>query len=70
MEPFELDGMRLLAIAQLAYDVPGGKIDMNGGDSDTDLLLVRREDQYYEPFQRIPAPGGEDAEFFRVDDRA
>ncbi|MEV7682823.1 hypothetical protein AB0O64_30385 [Streptomyces sp. NPDC088341] len=70
VEPFELDGMRLLAIPQLAYDVPGGRIDMNGGDSDTDLLLMRRGDKEYEPFQRIPAPGGEDAEFFRVGERA
>ncbi|MFJ6393868.1 hypothetical protein ACIQJT_40530 [Streptomyces sp. NPDC091972] len=70
VEPFEVDGMRLLAIPQLAYDIPGSQIDMNGGDSDTDLLLLRRGDKEYEPFQRIPAPGGEDAEFFRIGERA
>ncbi|MFE7123507.1 hypothetical protein [Streptomyces sp. NPDC057617] len=70
VEPFELNGMHLLAIPQLAYDIPGGRIDMNGGDSDTDLLLLRRGDKGYEPFQRIAVPGGEDAEFFRIGDRA
>lgn len=70
VEPFELDGMQLLAIPQLAYDIPGSKIDMDGGDSDTDLLLLRRGADGYEPFQRLTAPGGEDAEFFRIGDRA
>ncbi len=37
VEPFDLDGLHLLAIPQLAYDVPGTPVDMNGGDSDTDL---------------------------------
>ncbi len=70
VEPFELDGMRLLAIPQLAYDVPGTPADMNGGDSDTDLLLLRRGTHGYEPWQVLPAPGGEDAEFFRIGERA
>lgn len=35
-----------------------------------DLLLLRRGETEYEPFQRIPAPGGEDAEFFRIGARA
>lgn len=70
VEPFDLDGLRLLAIPQLAHDVPGTPVDMNGGDSDTDLLLLKRGDQGYEPFQRVPLPGGEDAEFFRIGDRA
>lgn len=70
VEPFDLDGMHLLAIPQLAYDMPGTPADMNGGDSDTDLLLLKRGERGYEPFQRVPAPGGEDAEFFRIGDRA
>jgi hypothetical protein len=70
VEPFELDGVPLLAIAQLALDVPGEPVNMNGGDSDTDLLLLRRTSQGYEPFQTLPGPGGEDAEFFRIGDRA
>jgi hypothetical protein len=70
VEPFELDGMRLLAVPQLAVDVPGEPVNMNGGDSDTDLLLLRRTDDEYRPFQTLPAPGGEDAEFFRIGERA
>jgi hypothetical protein len=70
VEPFDLDALHLLAIPQLAYDVPGTPVDMNGGDSDTDLLLLKRGDQGYEPFQRVSLPGGEDAEFFRIGDRA
>jgi hypothetical protein len=70
VQPFEVDGLSLLAIPQLAYDLPGQPAAMNGGDSDTDLLLLRRTTEGYEPFQTLPVPGGEDAEFFRIDDRA
>ncbi len=68
--PFKLDGMSLLAIPQLAVDIPGRPADMNGGDSDTDLLLLHKTDSGYEAFQTLPTPGGEDAEFFRIGDRA
>ncbi|HEX4721359.1 MAG TPA: hypothetical protein VH333_02505 [Pseudonocardiaceae bacterium] len=70
VEPFELDGMSLLAIPQLAYDQPDRPANMNGGDSDTDLIILRRNGNGYEPCQNVPAPGGEDAEFFRIGDRA
>jgi hypothetical protein len=70
VEPFELDGMSFLAIPQLAYDMAGEPPGMNGGDSDTDLLLLRRTAGGYEPFQTLPVPGGEDAEFFLIGDRA
>lgn len=70
VEPFQLDGLSLLAVPQLAVDVPGSPADMNGGDSDTDLLLLRRNGNEYTPWQTLPAPGGEDAEFFRIGDRA
>ena len=68
--PFELDGQAFLAVPQLSSDSPGTPPGMNGGDSDTDLLLFRREDDGYALYQRLPAPGGEDAEFFRIGDRA
>ncbi len=70
VEPFELEGTHLLAIPQLAYDVPGTPANMNGGDSDTDLLLLRRGGDGYHRWQTVPAPGGEDAEFFRIGERA
>ena len=68
--PFTLDGRSYLAIPQLSSDAEGTPPGMNGGDSDTDLLLLRREGDGYEPHQRLPAPGGEDAEFFRIGDQA
>ena len=68
--PFELNGLSLLAIPQLAYDVPGQPAHMNGGDSDTEMLILRRTADGYEPFGSLPVPGGEDAEFFRIGDRA
>jgi len=70
VEVFQVDGMDLLAIPQLARDVPGEAARMNGGDSDTDLLLLRLVDGRYEPFSSLPGPGGEDAEFFTIGERA
>ena len=70
VEPFHLDGMSFLAVPQLAYDIAGQPADMNGGDSDTDLLLLHRTADGYESFQTVAAPGGEDAEFFRIGDQA
>ncbi|HET6501764.1 MAG TPA: hypothetical protein VFG87_13470 [Amycolatopsis sp.] len=66
VERVEVDGMALLAIPQLALDRPAGPADMNGGDSDTELLLLRRTAGGYERFQTLSVPGGEDAEFFRI----
>ena len=43
---------------------------MNGGDSDADLLLLNRAGGRLEPWATLPAPGGEDAEFFTIGDRA
>jgi hypothetical protein len=62
--------MDLLAVPQLAYDILDEPAHMNGGDSDTDLLLWERRHGRFEPFATVPAPAGEDAEFFRIGDRA
>jgi hypothetical protein len=70
VEHFELDGRSYLAIAQLAYDAEGSPAGMNGGNSNTDLLLLTRGANGWDTHQRIPAPGGEDAEFFTIGDRA
>lgn len=64
-----VDGLELLAVAQLANDQQGEEPQMNGGDSDTQLLLFRREHGRFEPFANLPVPGGEDAEFFTIDNR-
>ena len=68
--PFELYGSTYLAIPQLAYDAPGSPAGMNGGDSDTDLLLLRFDGSGWESAGALQAPGGEDAEFFTIGGRA
>jgi len=60
----------LVAIPQLAVDVPGTPPGMNGGDSDTSLLLLDRAGGRLAPWATLPAPGGEDAEFFTIGDRS
>lgn len=70
IEPFELDGRSYLAIPQLAYDAKGSPPGMNGGDSNTNLLLLRFDGAGWEPAGELPSPGGEDAEFFTIGDRA
>ncbi|MFI6297160.1 hypothetical protein ACIBEJ_36605 [Nonomuraea sp. NPDC050790] len=70
VEPFQIGDLSLLAIPQLALDVPGQPPAMNAGDSDTELLLLRRTGTGFEHFQSLSVPGGEDAEFFRIGERA
>jgi EPTP domain len=70
VEPVQVAGHHLLAIPQLAKDVPGTPPGMNGGDSDTELLLLNRTGDDFEPWATLPVPGGEDAEFFTIGDRA
>jgi hypothetical protein len=70
VEPFRAGGLSLVAVPQLATDVPGAPPDMNGGDSDTSLLLLSWDGTDLREHQRLAAPGGEDAEFFRIGDRA
>jgi hypothetical protein len=50
--------------------MPGGPPGMNGGDSDTELLLLRRVGGRFEPWSTLAAPGGEDAEFFTIGERS
>lgn len=69
VEPLTVAGLELVAIPQLAKDVADGPAEMNGGDSNTELLLLRRTRDRYMPWASLPAPGGEDAEFFTIGDR-
>lgn len=66
---FAVDDLGLLAVPQLAVDAPDTSAGMNGGDSDTELILFRRAEDGYEPWSSLAAPGGEDAEFFTIADR-
>lgn len=68
--PFELDGKLYLAIPQLAEDIAGQPADMNGGDSDISLIIYEHRQSGFAEFQRLAVSGGEDAEFFRIGDRA
>ncbi len=70
VESFRAGGLDLIAIPQLAVDVAGGPVGMNAGDSTTDLLLLRRTADGYTEHARLPAPGGEDAEFFTIGERS
>ncbi|SDK57043.1 EPTP domain-containing protein [Nocardioides sp. YR527] len=67
---FNVQGLDLLAIPQLAVDVAGKPAGMNDGDSDTEVLLYRLAGDRYEPFGSLIGPGGEDAEFFQIDGRS
>jgi hypothetical protein len=70
VEPVRVEGRDLLAIPQLAKDVPNGPPGMNGGDSDTELLLLSRNGDRFDLSGTLPAPGGEDAEFFTIGSRS
>jgi hypothetical protein len=70
VEPFAVDGLELLAIPQLAVDIPGQAPGMHAGDSDTDVLLFQREGDRYTPFGTLTGAGGEDAEHFVIDGRS
>jgi hypothetical protein len=70
VEPVRVGGRDVLAIPQLAKDTPEAPPGMNGGDSDTDLLLLNRAGDRYDLWATLPAPGGEDAEFFTIGDRS
>ncbi|KAH8703384.1 hypothetical protein BGW36DRAFT_457673 [Talaromyces proteolyticus] len=67
---FCLQGHQYLAIPQLAQDIPGGEAGMNLGDSNAPLLIYRADSRSdFRLFQELPVPGGEDAEFFSINDR-
>jgi hypothetical protein len=69
VEPFHIDGTTFVAVPQLATDIPGQAPDINGGDSNTSLLVFRADDGRFVEHQCLEVRGGEDAEFFRIDGR-
>ena len=66
-EIFRIDGAIHLAVPQLAYDVADTPAHMNGGDSETDMLVFRWTEKGFVEEERLAVPGGEDAEFFTID---
>ena len=67
VEAFTLDGTDYIAVPQLAYDAPGTPGGMNGGTSNTDVLMFQREGDRFVKAGTLPGPGGEDAELFAID---
>jgi hypothetical protein len=70
VETFAHEGVRYLVVPQLAADVEGQPARMTLGNSDIDTLVYRWADGQFVLHQRLPVPGGEDAEFFRIGNRA
>lgn len=67
---FTIGNDDFITVPQLAEDVPNGSTGMNAGNSDVDLIIWRRDQSgLFEEWQRLPVPGGEDAEFFSIGDR-
>ncbi|WP_367605903.1 hypothetical protein [Legionella sp. W05-934-2] len=64
--PFEIDGQRYLAVAQLAKDIPHTPANMNGGNSDVDVIILREGKGLFTPLQSIPSHGNEGVEFFSI----
>ncbi len=65
--PFDVDGTLYLAVPQLAEDSGQPVANMNGGDSDTDLILYRWTDGAFTEHERLAVPGGEDVLAFDID---
>lgn len=69
VEPFTVDGVRWLAVPQLAFDAPGAPPGINGGDSCTEVVLFAEGADGFERAGTLPVPGGEDVEVFSIGDR-
>jgi hypothetical protein len=66
--PFTISGAQYLIVPQLAVDIPGTPAHMNGGDSDTGALIYRRQHGRWVEDGVLPLSGGEDAEFFNLEE--
>jgi hypothetical protein len=66
---FVLEGVRWLAVPQLAADAAGAPEGINGGSSDTTVPLFRDGPQGFEPSGSLPIGGGEDVEVVELDGR-
>ncbi|MCX8570754.1 hypothetical protein [Aminobacter sp. MET-1] len=65
-EIYSMNHQTFLAVPQLAYDLAATPAHMNGGDSDTDMLIFRWNGDAFIEHSRLSVPGGEDAEFFTI----
>jgi len=69
-ESFVHGSVRYLVIPQLAADVEGQPALMTMGNSDIDALVYKWANGGFSLSQQLPVPGGEDAEFFQIGERA
>ena len=69
VEPFSHAGEQYLAVPQLAMDRAEQPASMTLGNSDVDLIVYRWVAGAFAEHQRLPVPGGEDAEFFAIGER-
>jgi len=67
---YTLGGVSYLAIPQLARDIPGTPPHMNGGDSDVEAQIYRWDGGRFVKDDELPLSGGEDIEYFTMDDTA
>jgi hypothetical protein len=66
---FEVEGVRHLAVPQLAVDEAGTPDGINGGSSEAPVLLFREEGGRFVDAGTLPAGGGEDVEVVALDGR-
>ncbi len=69
VEIFEILGERFLAIPQLAEDIAGDPPNMNGGNSEVDVIIYKWQNSKFNPYQRIAALGNEHLSFYNLNDR-
>ncbi len=69
VEPFRLRGEQWLAVPQLAADAPGTPDGVNGGTSDTTVLLLKEGAHGFERAGELSVGGGEDVEVFEIGER-
>lgn len=69
IEPFMIDGKHYIAVPQLATDVMSKPANMNGGDSNADVLVYQWKAGKFDIYQRIKSHGNEDATFFTIGNR-
>lgn len=66
---FEIQGETFLAIPQLAEDIAGDPPNMNGGNSEVDVLIYQWRNNEFHEYQRIPCHGNEHVNFHEINGR-
>ncbi|WP_137843348.1 hypothetical protein [Microbacterium sp. 2FI] len=67
--PYTFAGTRWIAVPQLAVDAPGTPSGINGGSSDTEVLLFAESAHGFVHAGSLPVGGAEDVEIFSIGDR-